>query len=112
MSEVTLLNILRDWLDKGKYPIVAIVGWDVSPNEERGQIWIGDYDVATIFDDKVEFTTWSKEHLLYAADPDFFTHLENNIKHLLSALKDMSDERVGGEDRSRSDNEGLSGREP
>lgn len=111
-APITLLDILRDWLNKDEFPIVSIVGWEVSSDEERGQIWVGDFDVATIYDTYIEFAYNFKSNIrssnkLYAADPEFFTKLEDSLKEYLSILKNISDGGDYRTDRSRQDNEGF-----
>lgn len=118
-KEVSLINILRDqWLDKKKFPIVSIIKWHDSSatyTDVHGEIWVGDYDIGCIMSDRVEITAYSdrrgrtKNMTLNAADPNFFTHLENTLLTMMRQLKDMSDGEEGsGADRSRPDYEGLS----
>jgi hypothetical protein len=88
---VDLVTLLKDWIDKTKYPTVSIIGCHFSDHFSvwgwQGQIWVGDYDIAIVYDTYIEFNKYSKKHIIHAADPDFFIHLENTIKHYLLVLK-------------------------
>lgn len=114
--KITLVQLLRDWLDKKKFPIVSFTGGAsltfFGIMGICGEVWVGDFDVGVIYDDKIEFTCYygaegRRVMALYAADPDFFTHLENTLRSLMAKLKDNSDEGEGGEDRSGPHHAGL-----
>ncbi len=107
MEEVTLPKLLRDWLDKTKFPIVSITGVNQTygKTDALGHIWIGDFDVAVIYSNKIALAGVANmtninngkfvyslntppNGWLYAEDPEFFTKLEATLTHLLGLLKD------------------------